>query len=91
MSTSPTVFPLILLPFSSEQVEAPRVPLTPVLQVSAKLSTSSPTEAHQLEEHIPHTGNHFLDSPVPVTQDPHEDQAAQNLQRIQEVRQQQPK
>jgi hypothetical protein len=38
-------------------------------------------KAVQLDEHIPHTGNSFGDSPNPVVQDPNEDQAAHLLHR----------
>ena len=52
------------------------------------LGASSSTEADQaaqLEEHIPHTGNRFWDSPFSVVQDPHEDQAAYLLHMFEEA------
>ena len=70
MSTSPTVFPLILLPFSSEQLEG---------QVSVRRDTSFPTEDKVGRlEHTLQTGNTFerAISPVLVVQNPHEYQVA---------------
>jgi hypothetical protein len=47
-SFSSTILPLSPLPFSSEQLSAPLgIPPTLALQVSARLDTSSPTEARQ--------------------------------------------
>lgn len=71
--------PLTILPLHPREWGPPGYPSTLTLQVSVRLGESSPSEASeaaQLEEHMPPSGNSFRDSPAPVVRDPHADQAA---------------